>query len=92
MNENSKISRPRWLPATLLVLLLCSPSVTACCGSRGSARPDVVVVQAAELLVIKAGEAAPKDGWFVTEGWLLERLETEQALEAALERRESGRH
>jgi len=73
---------PLWIPVLLLMLLLYGLDMISCCETQVCPAPDpeVIVVGESEI-------QANSDGtYMVTEGWMLERLEFEQALRAALER------
>ena len=78
---NSVTFLRRLFPVLLLMLLPCGLSTTGCCSVADlPLEPEVVVVYGQEI-------EENEDGTYtVTAGWMLRRLETEQALEAALDR------
>lgn len=80
---------------TAVALLLLLPSMTACCRkqvSREDIDPRIVTVHASEILTATEADRAfnlpagsiPDGFYVVSDGWLIRRLEQEQACVSAL--------
>lgn len=85
LTVNWPISRVRSTVVTLLALLLCGLSTNACCSTKDSQRPTVVVTDPSEIQKVKCPDDPLKTCWLVSDGWMLRRLTEFQALKAALE-------
>jgi len=72
--------------ALLSMLLLCGLAMTGCCSTPVCPDPDPEVIVVDESSIVEN----PDGTYTVSAGWMLERLEFEQALRAALERCEQS--
>ena len=80
--RKSKISQMLLLVVLPPMLLLSGLGMTGCCSTPvcPTPEPEVIVVDESSIL------ENPDGTYTVSEGWMLERLEFEQSLRAALER------
>ena len=84
--KNSRNLIRLWCQVALLMWLPFGVAMTGCCSTPVCPEPDPEVVVVGESEIIEN----PDGTYTVTPGWMLERLEFEQGLRAALERCEQS--